>query len=258
MLHAVMDDPKVSSVDWSCLHSIMVGGSHVSVADKLEVMAMTGDRLGETWGFTEGVLAVVQPHERREHLEAAGRPGPGNDLRVIDPLGNELPNGSEGELVGRSTHFMVGYHNRPEETDEMRWKSADGIEYFRTGDRGTIDHDGWVTIRGRIKDMIKSGGLNVFPADIEPVLLAHDGVGQCSVVGVPHPKWGETPVGFVVPAEDASLTPQDVMSWVNERVEKPQRLRDVVLIDELPRNSLGKVMKHHLEEAYRDHFSDAK
>jgi long-chain acyl-CoA synthetase len=103
--------------------------------------------------------------------------------------------------------------------------------------------------------MIKSGGLNVFPADIEPVLLSHDAVEACAVVGVPHPKWGETPVGFVVLSVGYTAEPGAVQAWVNERVEKTQRLRDLVIVDALPRNSIGKVIKGELREQYGDQFS---
>ena len=218
-------------------------------------MDATGDRLGELWGLTEGVLTVMQPWDMRAHPSSAGRVTPENDIRVIGEDDDELPFGDVGELVGRSTHLMSGYHNRPAATAEMLWRSADGLEYLRTGDLGTIDPDGWVTIRGRKKDMIKSGGLNVFPADIEPVLLSHDAVEACAVVGVPHPKWGETPVGFVVLSAGYTAEPGAVQAWVNERVEKTQRLRDLVIVDALPRNSIGKVIKGELREQYGDQFS---
>ena len=250
MLHAIFAHPQAPAADWTCFDFIITGGSHTDPEEKVRIMDATGDRLGELWGLTEGVLTVMQPADMRAHLSSAGRVTPENDVRVIGEHGGELPFGEVGELVGRSTHLMLRYHNRPEATSELIWRSPDGLEYLRTGDLGTIDPDGWVTIRGRKKDMIKSGGLNVFPADIEPVLLAHEAVGECAVVGVPDPKWGETPVGFVVLSDGQAAGTGAIQEWVNERVEKTQRLRDVVIVSELPRNSIGKVIKGELRDQY--------
>jgi long-chain acyl-CoA synthetase len=255
MLHAIFAHPDAGQADWTSLDFIITGGSHTDPEEKLRIMDATGDRLGELWGLTEGVLTVMQPWDMRAHPSSAGRVTPENDIRVIGEDDDELPFGAVGELVGRSTHLMSGYHNRPDATAETLWRSADGLDYLRTGDLGTIEPDGWVTIRGRKKDMIKSGGLNVFPADIEPVLLSHEAVEACAVVGVPHPKWGETPVGFVVLSAGYTAEPGAVQAWVNERVEKTQRLRDLVIVDALPRNSIGKVIKGELREQYGDQFS---
>jgi len=219
--------------------------------ENLKLVTKVGARRDETGAW----LPALSPAELRQGIEDNLRALRVErmdlvNLRVIGEHGGELPFGEVGELVGRSTHLMLRYHNRPEATSELIWRSPDGLEYLRTGDLGTIDPDGWVTIRGRKKDMIKSGGLNVFPADIEPVLLAHEAVGECAVVGVPDPKWGETPVGFVVLSDGQAAGTGAIQEWVNERVEKTQRLRDVVIVSELPRNSIGKVIKGELRDQY--------
>ncbi len=255
MLHAIMQHPGVGEIDWGCFDFVMTGGSATPPAQKRAIVELTGNRLGELWGFTEGILTVVQPHEMGEHLESAGRAAPENEIRVIDEDGAEVPRGTEGELVGRSSHVLTGYHNRPDATAELLWRSSDGLDFIRTGDLGAIDKHGWVTIRGRKKDMIKSGGLNVFPGDIEPVLIRHEGVSDCAVVGVSHPKWGETPVAFIVLSDPNGPTPDELRIWANERLEKAQRVRDVIVVDALPRNTGGKVIKHQLAEQYGAKFT---
>ena len=143
---------------------------------------------------------------------------------------------------------MTGYYGRPEKTREAEWFDATGKRFIRTGDVGRFDADGFLTLFDRKKDMIISGGFNVYPSDLEAVLLQHGGVLEAAVVGVPSVQWGETPVAFVVRKAGDETTPQDLLDWVSTRVGKTQRLAAVHLLDELPRSAIGKVLKRELRE----------
>jgi long-chain acyl-CoA synthetase len=153
-------------------------------------------------------------------------------------------------VVGRSLSMMTCYHNRPEQTREAEWYDSEGYRYIRTGDVGRFDAEGFLTLMDRRKDMVISGGFNIYPSDLEAVLRRHDGVADAAVVGVASQEWGETPVAFVVPRPGAP-EPQTLRAWANDQLGKTQRLADVRYMDELPRSEIGKVLKRQLREAYR-------
>jgi acyl-CoA synthetase (AMP-forming)/AMP-acid ligase II len=144
--------------------------------------------------------------------------------------------------------MMTGYYGRPEKTREAEWFDPQGKRFIRTGDVGRFDADGFLTLFDRKKDMIISGGFNVYPSDLEAVLLQHAGVQEAAVVGMPSVQWGETPVAFVVRKAGDQSTAQDLLDWVSARVGKTQRLAAVHLIDELPRSAIGKVLKRELRD----------
>lgn len=246
MIKGILDEPGARDVDWSCFDLILSAGAPLPHGDKVGFRELTGNRLGELWGLTEGFTTVIQPDQMGDHLESVGRPSPETDLRLIDADGREVSAGVEGEIVGRSTWLMSGYHQRDAETEALRWRADDGREYLRSGDIGRRDPDGWLEIRGRIKDMLISGGFNVYPVDIESELMNHPDVVDCAVVGTKHAKWGEVPIAFVVLAEDSGADPEEVRTWANDRLSKPQRLDSVLPVSALPRNTLGKVLKHEL------------
>jgi acyl-CoA synthetase (AMP-forming)/AMP-acid ligase II len=205
--------------------------------------------LVEFYGMTEGGASfVLFAHEHPDKLHTVGRIAPGGgEARLLDDEDRDVPEGGQGEIVTRSASMMIGYHNRPAETAASRWVAPDGSVWQRTGDVGRIDADGFLTIVDRKKDMIISGGFNIYPSDIEAALAGHPAVLEASVVGVPSATWGETPVAFVVaPGEDA----QAIKAWLNERVGKIQRVADVRLVDALPRGPIGKVLKRELRDGY--------
>jgi len=157
--------------------------------------------------------------------------------------------GEIGEVVGRSGAMMTGYHNQPAKTAEAEWYDAQGNRFIRTGDVGRFDEDGFLTLMDRRKDMVISGGFNIYPSDLEAVVRQHPAVADVAVVGVPSATWGESPVAFVVPKPGAAPA-AEVRDWANERLGKTQRLADVRYIDELPRSEIGKVLKRELRQAY--------
>jgi acyl-CoA synthetase (AMP-forming)/AMP-acid ligase II len=227
-----------------------------SAARKAEVLRRWPGGLVEYFGMTEGGgTCVLVAHQFPDKLHTVGRPAEGHDLRVIDDAGRELPAGEVGEIVGASpAAMMTGYHGQPEATAATEWHDATGKRFIRTGDLGSFDADGFLTIVGRKKDVIISGGFNVYPVDLEAALVAHPAVAEAAVVGVPSARWGETPVGFVVlEAASAAWAVVDaavLRSFANERLGRTQRLSDVVIVAELPRNAIGKVLKRALRTAY--------
>ena len=178
-----------------------------------------------------------------------GKPWPHIDVRLIGEDGREVGPGEVGEVVGASGLMMTGYHNQPEKTAEATWRDAGGRRFIRNGDVGRFDEDGFLILMDRKKDMVISGGFNVYPSDLEAVLHQHPGVAEAAVVGVPSEAWGETPVGFVTAAAGATLHGEDVRAWANARLGKVQRLSEVRIVAALPRSHIGKVLKRELRDS---------
>ncbi|WP_428678639.1 class I adenylate-forming enzyme family protein [Sphingopyxis sp.] len=216
---------------------------------KADVLQRWPGGLVEIYGMTEGGAAfILEAHQFPDKLHTVGKPAPGHIAKVIDEEGNELPQGEVGEIVGRSPAMMTGYNNRPDATKAMHWHDAEGNLFYRHGDIGRIDEDGFLTLMDRAKDMIISGGFNIFPSDLEGILLADDRVVEAAVVGMPSEEWGETPVAFVVLKPDADA--ESVRADCNAKVGKTQRLSAITVVDELPRSAIGKVLKRELRDAY--------
>jgi len=219
---------------------------------KSEVLRRWPGRLIEYYGMTEGgVRCELHCHEHPDKLHTVGRPGLGAEIRFIDEEGRELPHGAQGEIVGRSTGMMDGYHGLPEKTREAEWFDAEGRRFIRSGAVGWADADGFIVLGDRRKDMIITGGFNVYPSDIEGELLRHPEVAECAVIGVPSEQWGETPVAYVVPHAGAQPDPEGLRAWLNARVGKTQRVAELRLTDSLPRSEIGKVLKRMLREQYQ-------
>jgi len=217
---------------------------------KAEVLRRWPGGLIEYYGMTEGGgSCALLAHEYPDKLHTVGKPMPGHDLRVIGPDGDFAASGVAGEVVGRSGAMMTGYHNAPAKTAEAEWFSPAGDRYIRTGDIASVDADGFFTLIGRAKDMIISGGFNVYPVDIEAVLKEHPAVDEAAVIGVPSAEWGETPVAFV--RLRGVMEPEALRLWANARLGKMQRISAVGVVDELPRSAIGKVLKRELQERWR-------
>jgi long-chain acyl-CoA synthetase len=189
-------------------------------------------------------------HEHPDKLHTVGQPLPGHDIRLIDEDGREVPRGEIGEIVGRSGAMMQGYFHQPGKTAEAEWFDADGNRFIRTGDVGRFDEDGFLTLMDRRKDMIISGGFNVYPSDLEAVLRDHAAVAEAAVVGVPSEQWGETPVAWVVLRSGAAIDAEALREWANQRLGKMQRMAALHFTDELPRSAIGKVLKTDLRQRH--------
>jgi long-chain acyl-CoA synthetase len=228
---------------------------------KADVLRRWPGALTEYYGLTEGGgTLILHCHLHPNKLHTVGQPSEGHDVRLIDDDGRELPaeavqRGDSGEIVGRSPGMMSGYHRQPTKTAEAEWFDEQGQRYIRTGDIGRFDEDGFLILTDRRKDMIISGGFNIYPSDLEAVLRQHPAVADASVFGVPSDAWGETPVGCVVLREGHTADAVDAISeWVNAQVGKTQRLSALRAVAELPRSAIGKVLKRELRERW---ISDA-
>jgi len=218
---------------------------------KHRVLDKMGHGLMELYGVTEGIGTTLKPEEILTKTGSVGTPIAGTDMRIIDDNGKELPQGEIGEIVGYGPGMMNGYHNRPEATAETIWRDEHGRTFLRTGDVGRFDEDGFLYILDRKKDMIVSGGVNVFASDIEEVFIQHPDVNDLAVIAVPHEKWIETPLALVRLRPGAAITEKELKDWVNTRVAKHQRVNAVEFRDEdFPRNALGKVLKRQLRAPY--------
>ncbi len=222
---------------------------------KADILARWPGGLVEFYGMTEGGgSCMLIAHEFADKLNTVGRPLDGHDMRVIDEDGNELPTGEIGEVVGHSVAMMTGYLNKPEKTAEAEWYDHTGKRFIRTGDVGRFDQDGFLTLMDRRKDMIISGGFNIYPSDLEEVLRKHPDLLEVTVIGVQSTSWGETPVAYAVLKPGAATSAENILQWFNGQVGKTQRLNRVILTDELPRSAIGKVLKRELRDQFQQQF----
>jgi len=245
----IIGHPDFDKYDLSSFHMKFATSSPFPAALKSEVLRRWPGGLIDSYGLTEGggTCALVA-HEFPHKLHTVGRPAPGHDIRLIGEDGREVGSSEAGEVVGRSPVMMTGYHRQPELTAAAEWHDAEGRRFIRTGDIGRFDEDGFLTLIDRRKDMIISGGFNIYPSDLEAVLAQHQAVAEAAVVGAPSGRWGETPVGFVVLKGGSAATGDELCAWANEKLGKMQRLAEVRIKDAFPRSSIGKVLKRELRE----------
>ncbi|MET0385541.1 MAG: class I adenylate-forming enzyme family protein [Polyangiales bacterium] len=247
----IMDHPSFDQFDLSSFKMKFCTSAPFKAELKQRVLDRWPGGLVEYYGMTEGGGTCILPaHLFPNKLHTVGVPVPGHDIRVIDDAGRELPRGEIGEVVGSSKVVMLGYHNQPGKTSEAEWYDPTGKRFIRTGDVGRFDEDGFLTLLDRKKDMIISGGFNIYPSDLESVLQQHPAVAEAAVVGVASERWGETPVAFVVPKPGHAVTPAELTAFLNERVGKTQRVTDLTLVAALPRSAIGKVLKRELRDSY--------
>lgn len=219
---------------------------------KADILARWPGGLVEFYGMTEGGgTCILVAHQYPDKLHTVGMPAEGHDIRLIDDSGTEVGPGKMGEIVGASESMMEGYKDQPEKTREAEWFDKTGKRFIRTGDIGMFDTDGFLILMDRKKDMIISGGFNIYPSDLESELIKHKDIKDVAVVGVPSEAWGETPVAFVVLAANSQLSAETIKAWLADRVGKTQRLHDVVFTHELPRSAIGKILKRTLRDQYQ-------
>ncbi|APE45665.1 malonyl-CoA synthase (plasmid) [Sulfitobacter alexandrii] len=224
----------------------LLSETHVQFEDR------TGHKILERYGMTETNMNTSNPYDGERRAGTVGFPLPGVELKITDPeSGQTLPAGEIGQIEVRGENVFKGYWQMPEKTAaELR---DDG--FFITGDLGRQDADGYVHIIGRNKDLIISGGYNIYPKEIEELLDAQDGVLESAVIGVPHPDFGETVLGVIVPSGDTPPDEAAIMAAVTQSLARFKHPRRLVMLDELPRNTMGKVQKNMLRERYADMFT---
>lgn len=248
----ILEHPELDRYDTSSLKIIESAGQPLmsKTFDELHER-LPHAALWEVYGMSEGFCTIAGPADwARGKRGSVGKPVILDDIRIIDADGRELPVGEIGEICGYSLGLMDGYYKDPIRTEEMIWRGPRGRTYLRSGDLGRLDSDGYLYVSGRAKDMIKSGGINIYPADIESIFTQHPAVSEACAIGVPHPKWMETPLLFVILREGFTLAADELMSWGNERLSKYQRVSAVQIITQLPRVTYGKVDKKTLRAPY--------
>ncbi|MEN2979652.1 class I adenylate-forming enzyme family protein [Tistrella bauzanensis] len=254
----ILDHPDFDRHDLSSFQMKLSTSAPLRAETKRDIARRWPGGMVEIYGLTEGGLScLLDVMAFPDKLDTVGRPSDGAEIRVIDDEGRELPQGQIGELVGRGPAMMSGYHNLDDKTAEMMWHDAEGRLFLRSGDMGQVDEDGFVRLLDRRKDMIISGGFNVYAVDLEAVLFTHPDVADAAVIGIPSRAWGETPLGLVVLKPGATATADEICRYANERLGKAQRLSAVELRDELPRSPIGKVLKRELREPYISAFERA-
>jgi acyl-CoA synthetase (AMP-forming)/AMP-acid ligase II len=254
VLQMLIAHPRVGSAEFSSLDTILYGASPISEDVLVKSLEAFGCRFIQAYGLTETDGAVVLlPHEDHDvggpnahRLRAAGLAMPGVELRIVDIEGNDCEVGEVGEVWIRSPSNMVGYWNMPEATE--RSITAEG--WFKSGDAGYLDADGYLYIHDRIKDMIISGGENIYPAEVESALMSHPGVADVAVLGVPDDEWGEAVKAIVVRAPGTDVTHEELIAFSRERLAHFKCPSSVDWIDALPRNPSGKILKTELREPY--------
>ena len=218
---------------------------------KADVLARWPGGLIEFYGMTEGGgTCILEAHHHPDKLHTVGQPAEGHDIRLIDEAGIEVAPGEAGEVVGASPSMRTGYHRQPGKTREAEWFDPTGKRFIRTGDIGRFGADGFLTLFDRKKDMVISGGFNIYPSDLEAVLQAHPDVAEAAVIAAPSAQWGETPVAFVVLRTGAGVASDAMLAWTNAQLGKTQRLAALHLVTELPRSAIGKVLKRELRDRH--------
>ncbi len=259
VLMMLLATPGLATTDVSSMRTIFYGASPISEDVLVRSMAAFACDFAQVYGLTETTGAITRlmpadhdPDGPRSHLlRSAGRPFDHVELRIVDAAtGEGLATGEVGEVWTRSDQNMLGYWEKPQETGSVLFDDG----WFRTGDAGWIDEEGYLFLHDRIKDMIVSGGENIYPAEVENALLAHPEVADAAVIGVPDDRWGETVKAIVVAApggsEDREGLADDIISATRDRLAHYKCPTSIDFVDSLPRNPSGKVLKRELREPY--------
>jgi acyl-CoA synthetase (AMP-forming)/AMP-acid ligase II len=251
-LQMMVNHPRCASVDYSNLKYILYGAAPIPLELLRQCIAMFGAQFIQVYGMTEttGTICMLPPEDHdpagNVRMRSAGKPLPGVELRIVDGAGQDLPTGEVGELWTRSSNNMIGYWNLP---DATKGTVAEG-GWVRTGDAGYLDEDGYLYIHDRVKDMIITGGENVYPAEVESAIYGHPDVMEVAVIGVPDDKWGESVKAVCVPKGGAVIDPESVITWARERIAGFKVPKSIDVIPALPRNASGKILRKDLRAPY--------
>jgi len=243
---AILNTPGFDPTRLASLEMVLSLGAPLHKEHKDRLNQLLPDRFHELYGLTEGFITVLDRDDAQRKAGSVGVPPPFYSMRIVGEDGRDLPAGEVGEILGRGPITMPGYWNRPELTVQAL---ADG--WLHTGDLGYVDEDGYLYLVDRKKDMIDSGGVKVYPKDIEEIAARHPAVREVAVFGIPHDKWGETPVAAVVLRAEATVDADTLKDWINARVAaRYQRLARVLLLADFPRNAAGKTLKRELRAPF--------
>ena len=237
---AILSLENIQKDSFSSLKTILSAGSPLRLDIKENILRRISENLFELYGFSEGFATMLKPYDQRKKFGSVGTPVLGFEIKIIDEEGKECSSNIAGEIAGYGAGMMKEYYGEVELTKDLIWKDNRGRSFIKSGDIGSLDEDGFLTILDRKKDMIISGGLNVFPVDIEEIVGKHPDVIDVTVIGVPHEKWGETCLALIIPKDGVEIDCNEIKNWSNENLAKHQRLDKVEIRDEFPRNALGK------------------
>ena len=251
----VLEQPALAQSNLTSLVTVLSAGSPLRRDIKREIIEKISSGLFELYGFSEGFATMLKPDQHATKFDTVGTPVLGFEVRILDDEGNEVPTGDPGEIAGYGAGIMQKYNNQEDLTKKLIWYDERGRSFIRSGDIGALDEDGFLKILDRKKDMIISGGFNIFPTDVEAIVGQHTDVLDVTVIGVPHSKWGETCLALIIPTKGSSPDPEQVKNWANERLSRIQRLEKVEIRDEFPRNALGKVIKKELRAPYWENYT---
>lgn len=255
VMYEQMMDVDHSAYTGRSMRSMMSAGSPLRQSVKEALFERFECGIIELYGLTEGVITTLDPEDVKDRLASVGLPLIGTDLKILDDEDQECATGKAGEIVSCGRIVMPEYLNRPEATQESLWVDENGRHWLRTGDIGYLDEEGFLYIVDRKKDMIISGGQNVYPQDIEAIMVQHGDVRDVAVIGVKSKKWGETPLAVVAPRNEF-LNPEKLRKWCNQKLGKQQRIVGVELVEEIPRNPNGKILKRKLRDDYKGKVYD--
>ncbi len=251
LLLFLMQNPQCKTTDFSSLELIVYGASPAPVDLVRNALQVFGCGLAQVYGLTEttGAITYLPPEDHDEknatRLKSCGKAMTGIDIRVVDAEGKQVTAGEVGEIVTRSPQNMLGYWNQPEAT-----RRAIRGDWFFTGDAGYLDEDGYIYIYDRVKDMIISGGENIYPAEVESALFGHPAVADVAVIGIPDDQWGEAVKAMVVKRPGAAVTPDELIAFARERIAHYKAPRSVDFVDTLPRTPTGKILKRELRKPF--------
>jgi acyl-CoA synthetase (AMP-forming)/AMP-acid ligase II len=246
--------PGVAERDYSSLRSIAYGASPIAEDTLRGAMGVFKCDFYQAYGMTEttAVLTVLSSNDHRRALNgdshlllSAGRPLLGTQVKIVDHEDNPVPHGTVGEICGRGPQLMAGYWN----LDEASEAALSG-GWMHTGDAGRLDEEGFIYVEDRVKDMIITGGENVYPREVENCVFEHDAVADCAVIGIPDDKWGETVKAVVCLKDGQTCAPEDVIAHCRDRIAHYKCPTSVDFVTEIPRNASGKVLKRELREKY--------
>jgi fatty-acyl-CoA synthase len=258
MIQFMLQAPNAATADYSSLKGISYGASPISEKVLIDAMRTFKCRFMQVYGLTEttGAITCLPPEDhdpegpKKHLLRSAGKPIDGVELRVVDAGGRDCAEGEVGEVWIRCAQNMKGYWANPKATgDAFVDRQPDGLGWFRSGDAGFL-RDGYVYMHDRIKDMILSGGENIYPAEVENVLMQHPAVADGAVIGVPDDQWGEAVKACVVVKPGAKVTEKEIIDFLRGRIAHYKCPKSVDFIDAIPRNPTGKILKRVLREPY--------
>jgi long-chain acyl-CoA synthetase len=247
----LMQTPQCRTTDFSALDLIVYGASPAPLDLLRNAVQTFGCGFAQLYGLTEttGAITCLPPEDHGEHaverLKSCGKPMHGVEIRIVDALGKDVPLGGVGEVICRTPQIMLGYWNLPEATER-----AIRNGWFYTGDAGYLDQDGYLYIYDRVKDMIISGGENIYPAEVESALFSHPALADVAVIGVPDPQWGEAVKAVVVRKPGGEISESELIAYARERIAGYKVPRSIDFADALPRNPTGKILKRELRKPY--------